>query len=203
MRVRLRWHKSFWTLESLSEYRHFMCRNSACNNMCSKCYRDNKLAEERAVSAVQASAKEPSDVVRKVVMPPMPPMPRTSEQRPPSPLASREAASPKPEVQALEAESSETQTATNPILSASQAPQRPPRPGRCYMCSKKVGMRLNMLNHCPYHNRWPLPWKQKCGFDREQVQSIYSSRIQKTVCLFWSYLLCKCYVQAVSTFLKT
>ena len=90
------------------------------------------------------------------------------------------------------------------------------------MCSKKVGMRRNMLNHCPDDNRWPLPWKQKCRFDREltswsnwlcdrcsllreylvfQIQSIHSSRIWEDSMPCWELFVVR--VQVICIFLKT
>ena len=136
-------------------------RSAACNNLCSKCYRDEQVAKERAVTAVQASsamispsAAGSSEVFAK-----------------PSGLSLRDTTQLEaPSASTLQQEDIvEPAAETRQSLATSssvQPPERPNKPTRCHFCRKKVSPRK--YNHAP----WLLQgcnWMRSSRFSRQAI----------------------------------
>ena len=147
-------------------------RNPACNNMCSKCFRECTAAEERkasttkqALAAISESQQAPPAASQE--------LPGVAEpSRPAPPLAEAPASH---DAQRLEGE-----TVVNSRMAAAStsgtpetADGRPPQknPGRCFACNKRVGL-TGFKCRCEYifcaaHR---LAESHECPFDYKSME---------------------------------
>ena len=145
-----------------------MCRNPACQDMCSKCYREVCSTHERTAAQSKAAAAAFSETL---------PVPEASPLPIPSVLSTPdieaavrpEPATSQPADSAVDVASPASDSESFPSPADSRPPQK--NPGRCFVCNKRVGL-TGFKCRCDYVfcGAHRLAEAHDCSFDYKKVE---------------------------------